>query len=37
MKMKNIIRAPRAGRIAAVKVENGQQVAEGDVIVMYES
>ncbi len=35
MKMKNVIRAPRAGRIAAVKVNNGQQVAEGDVLVEF--
>lgn len=37
MKMKNVIRAPRAGKIAAVVVKNGQQVAAGDVLVVFET
>lgn len=35
MKMKNIIRAPRAGRIAAVNINEGQQVTQGEVLVVY--
>ena len=35
MKMKNVIRAPRAGRIVAVRVSNGQQVAEGDALLEF--
>ena len=37
MKMKNVNRAPRAGKIRTVAVENGQQVAAGDVFVTFES
>lgn len=36
MKMKSPIRAPRAGRIAAVRVATGQQVKHKDVLVEYE-
>jgi len=36
MKMKNIIRSPRAGRVRKVNVHNGQQVPEGDVLVTFE-
>lgn len=35
MKMKSPIRAPRAGRIAAVRVATGQQVKHKDVLVDY--
>jgi biotin carboxyl carrier protein len=35
MKMKSPIRAPRAGRIAAVRVAAGQQVKHKDVLVEY--
>lgn len=35
MKMKNIIRAPRAGRIAEVRVRSGQQVSHNDVLMTY--
>ena len=35
MKMKNVIRAPRAGQVAAVNVVNGQHVAEGDILVEF--
>lgn len=37
MKMKNVILAPRAGKIAAVAVENGQKVAAGEVLVVFET
>lgn len=36
MKMKNIIRSPRAGVLAAVEVASGQSVAHGDLLVRYE-
>ncbi|MBI3159130.1 MAG: hypothetical protein HYZ26_05990 [Chloroflexi bacterium] len=36
MKMKNVLRAPRAGRVAAVDVAAGQSVAHGDVLVRFE-
>ena len=35
MKMKNVIRATRSGKIAAVKVSNGQHVAHHDVLMEY--
>jgi biotin carboxyl carrier protein len=35
MKMKNVIRAPRAGTIASVKVAVGQHVKHHDVLVEY--
>jgi biotin carboxyl carrier protein len=35
MKMKNVIRAPRAGRIAAVRVMVGQAVKHRDTLVEY--
>jgi biotin carboxyl carrier protein len=35
MKMENVIRAPRDGRIAAVCVQVGQQVAHGEAVVRY--
>ncbi|MBN1669263.1 MAG: hypothetical protein JW862_19375 [Anaerolineales bacterium] len=35
MKMKNVIRATREGKIAAVKVAVGQHVQHGDVLVTY--
>lgn len=35
MKMKNTIRAPRAGQIAAVRVAAGQHVKHHDVLVEY--
>ncbi len=35
MKMKNVIRSPRAGTIAAVKVNVGQTVKHRDVLVEY--
>ncbi len=36
MKMKNSIRSPRDGVIAAVKVREGQTVAYGDVLFVFE-
>jgi biotin carboxyl carrier protein len=36
MKMKNAIRAPRAGRIVSVHVAVGQTVKHRDVLVEYE-
>lgn len=36
MKMKNAIRAPRDGVIAAVHVEESQTVAHGDVLLTFE-
>jgi biotin carboxyl carrier protein len=36
MKMKNSIRSPRDGVIAAVKVREGQAVAYGDVLFVFE-
>ncbi len=36
MKMKNVIRAPRAGVVAAVEVASGQSVAHSDVLVRFE-
>jgi biotin carboxyl carrier protein len=36
MKMKNSIRSPRDGVIAAVKVKEGQAVAYGDVLFVFE-
>jgi len=33
MKMKNPIRAPRAGTVAAIAVQVGQTVAYGDLLV----
>ncbi len=36
MKMKNVIRAPRAGRIAEVRVSAGQHVKHNDLLVEYE-
>jgi len=35
MKMKNSIRSPRSGRIAAVHVSEGQSVAYGDVLFTF--
>jgi biotin carboxyl carrier protein len=35
MKMKNIIRAPRAGQIAAVHVSPGQHVKHNDLLFEY--
>jgi biotin carboxyl carrier protein len=35
MKMKNSIRSPRAGRIAEVRVAEGQTVAYGDVLFTF--
>jgi glutaconyl-CoA decarboxylase len=35
MKMKNIIRSPRAGTVASVEVTDGQKVAFGTVIIRY--
>jgi biotin carboxyl carrier protein len=35
MKMENMIRAPRAGTIAAVRVTVGQHVKRQDVLVEY--
>ncbi len=35
MKMKNIIRSPRAGVVAGVEVSDGQKVAFGAVIIRY--
>jgi len=35
MKMKNVIRSNRSGKIAAVKVSNGQHVAHHDVLMEY--
>ena len=35
MKMKNVIRATRAGEIAAVKVTVGQHVQHGDVLIEF--
>lgn len=37
MKMKNTIRAPRAGRIAGVQVAAGQTVRHRDVLMAYEA
>lgn len=36
MKMKNAIRSPREGRIAAVEVTEGQKVGHGEVLFRYE-
>jgi len=36
MKMEHELRAPRAGRVAAVEIEAGQQVAPGQVLMRYE-
>jgi biotin carboxyl carrier protein len=36
MKMKNVIRSPRAGVIASVPVTRGQAVSYGDVLVTFE-
>ena len=36
MKMKNSIRSPRDGVIAAVKVREGQTVAHGDLLFVFE-
>lgn len=36
MKMKNAIRSPREGTIAAVEVQTGQKVAHGTVLVTFE-
>ncbi len=36
MKMKNSIRAPRAGRIATVEVSEGQSVAYGETLFTFE-
>lgn len=36
MKMKNVIRSPRAGVVAAVEVASGQSVAHSDVLVRFE-
>jgi biotin carboxyl carrier protein len=36
MKMEHEMRAPRDGRIAAVEVEAGRQVAPGQVLMRYE-
>ena len=36
MKMKNVIRATRDGVVAEVLVSNGQQVNQGDVLVMFD-
>jgi biotin carboxyl carrier protein len=35
MKMKNIIRSPRAGVVASIEVTSGQKVAFGAVIIRY--
>lgn len=35
MKMKNLIRSPRAGRVASVQVSPGQSVAYGDTLVKF--
>ena len=35
MKMKNIIRSPRAGTVASVEVTDGQKVSFGAVIIRY--
>ncbi len=37
MKMKNVIRAKRAGRIEDIKVNIGQQVKHNDVLMTYET
>jgi biotin carboxyl carrier protein len=37
MKMNNLIRAPKAGKIAAVRAVVGQHVKHGDVLLEYES
>ncbi len=37
MKMKNVIRAKRAGRIENIKVNIGQQVKHNDVLMTYET
>jgi biotin carboxyl carrier protein len=36
MKMENAINADKAGTIAEVKVEPGQAVASGDIVVVIE-
>jgi biotin carboxyl carrier protein len=36
MKMKNVIRSSRSGRVAAVKVHVGQHVKHHDVLIEYE-
>lgn len=35
MKMKNIIRSPRVGKVASVEVTSGQKVAFGTVIIRF--
>lgn len=37
MKMKNVIRANRAGRIEDIKVSEGQQVRHSDVLMTFET
>jgi biotin carboxyl carrier protein len=37
MKMKNVIRASRAGRIEDIKISVGQQVRHSDVLMTYET
>jgi acetyl-CoA carboxylase biotin carboxyl carrier protein len=36
MKMEIPVEAPRAGRVSAVRVEEGQAVAEGDVLIVLD-
>jgi biotin carboxyl carrier protein len=36
MKMKNVIRSPRDGRVAIVHVAAGQTVDQGDVLISFE-
>jgi biotin carboxyl carrier protein len=37
MKMENVIRAPRAGRVAALCVQAGQQVAHGELLLRFDA
>lgn len=37
MKMKNLIKSPRAGTIAEVRVASGQQVAYGDLLICFDA